>query len=79
MRRHKPHEFGEDLMCPDCGEEARHIPPLNQPPGWARPCHSHRDGSALCPGWREEPGTGRSEFGPLRPTVFVPLAQVTTA
>ena len=39
------------LVCPECGEPARAVPPHEWPlAGWApRPRFSHHDGTPLCP------------------------------
>jgi hypothetical protein len=41
---------GTGLVCPECEEPARRVPPTGYLPAWGtRPDASHTDGSPLCP------------------------------
>lgn len=41
---------GTGLVCPECDEPARRVPPTGYLPPWGiRPDASHTDGSPLCP------------------------------
>ncbi|WP_433615324.1 hypothetical protein ACQP2P_11240 [Dactylosporangium sp. CA-139114] len=46
-----PHTEPPGLVCPECGEPARAVPPTEWPldGSAARPGHSHHDGTPLCP------------------------------
>jgi hypothetical protein len=52
------------LVCPECGEPARVVPPNEWPlAGWApRPRFSHHDGTPLCP------VVGPDGYTPAEPT-----------
>ncbi len=52
------------LVCPECGEPARKVPPHEWPlAGWApRPRFSHHDGTPLCP------VVGPDGYTPAEPT-----------
>ena len=58
---------GLPMRCPECGEDAVHLPPSDLVPwtahGLARPEWSHRDGTSLCP----VPGPAGCQPAPPQP------------
>lgn len=64
------HLCGATLICPDCQEPVRNLPPTDLPPGrFDRTDYSHHDGSSLCPMFGD--GSPR-ELQPARPVAFLP-------
>lgn len=66
------HLCGAILICPECGEEVRNIPPADMAPGYASPDFSHQDTSTLCPDYNN--GGGRR---PASPVAFLPTTVLT--
>lgn len=63
------HLCGAKLICPECQEPVRNLPPTDTSPRFDRPDFSHHDGSSLCPMFGDgSPG----EFRPARPVAFLP-------
>ncbi|OLT24914.1 hypothetical protein BJF83_23595 [Nocardiopsis sp. CNR-923] len=71
--------FGSDKICPECLEGVRDLAPTDWAPSWNRPDYSHRDGSTLCITYGDLPGQTKSGAQPVRPVVFVPLQEFTSA
>lgn len=67
------HLCGADLICPECGEGVRNLPPTDMPPGQARPDFSHHDGSTLCPVFSPGSATHLSGDKPAEPVAFLPI------
>ncbi|CAL9330925.1 hypothetical protein SUDANB121_00080 [Nocardiopsis dassonvillei] len=72
--KNRPTQCGVTLICPECQEEVRNLPPTDMPPGFARPEHSHHDGSTLCPVFGYQP---RDHLSSRKPAEAVAFLQVT--
>ncbi|MFD6949830.1 hypothetical protein A6A08_21185 [Nocardiopsis sp. TSRI0078] len=77
--RNKPGQCAPVIICPECTEEVRNIPPTDWSPSYQRPDYSHQDGSALCLTYGDIPGQSTGGIQTLRPVVFVPLGALTSA
>ena len=75
--KNRPTQCGVTLICPECQEEARNLPPTDMPLGFARPDYSHRDGSTLCPVSGDRPGDHLSWRKPAEPVTFLPVTVLT--
>ncbi|MCY9785172.1 hypothetical protein KIK06_14905 [Nocardiopsis sp. EMB25] len=78
-KRTTPRVFGSLMTCPECLERVRNLPPTDWAPSWNRPDYSHRDGSTLCATYGDLPGQTKSGAQTVRPVVFVPLKEFTSA
>lgn len=76
--RTKTRQCAPVVICPNCTEEVRNIPPTSRGPAWNRPEYSHQDGTELCPDYGNSPN-GEMGCRPLEPVVFVPLEALTSA
>ena len=64
---------GAELICPECQEPVRDLPPTDIQPGrFDRPEVSHHDESTLCPVFGNDPGSNRGGERPARPVAFLP-------
>ncbi|MEV2279475.1 hypothetical protein AB0I72_28245 [Nocardiopsis sp. NPDC049922] len=77
--RPTPGVFGSDMICPECLEGVRDLPPTDWGPSWTRPDYSHQDGTELCPDWSNYSGSNKGGLKPRRPVVLVPLKEFTSA
>ncbi|MDE3721451.1 hypothetical protein PWG71_08620 [Nocardiopsis sp. N85] len=73
----RPHLCGATLVCPECGEEVRKLPPTDMAPGYARPDYSHHDGSTLCPVLGYQTGGYLGGRKPAEPVAFLQVTVLT--
>ncbi|GAA1115357.1 hypothetical protein NE857_26090 [Nocardiopsis exhalans] len=70
------HLCGATLICPECAEGVRNLPPTDMAPGYARPDFSHHDGSTLCPVFSHGFASHLSGRMPAAPVAFLPVTAV---
>ncbi|GAB3750152.1 hypothetical protein [Nocardiopsis nanhaiensis] len=73
----RPHLCGATLLCPECLEQVRNLPPTDSARRYDTPDFSHLDGSTLCPVSGNDPGSHRGGRRPADPVAFLPSTVLT--
>ena len=72
-----PHLCGATLLCPECLEQVRNLPPTDSTRRYDIPDFSHLDGSTLCPDFGNDLGSHRGGCKAAEPVAFLPSTVLT--